>query len=1110
MGNLHADVLQIVFARVADLDGHVAVAALAHDGLQGRAHAGAIGGAGFRDARGQAGLLDLLRVGVACHHHVGVVRHHVGGQDADFVVAQGRARVRFGIVHEVLRRAHADHQTAGVAAFRAQVDQPVRRADHVQIVFDDQQRVARGQQLAERPHQPRDVVEVQAGGGLVEQEQAALLGDLGGGNAAARSFGQVAGKLEPLCLAARQRRHGLAQPHVFQAHVGQRRKAGLHVAQALEEVQGFADRHGQDFVDGGALAQVFDAHFQHFRAETLAVAIRAAQVDVGQELHFHVFETRATAGRAAPVAAVEAERARRVGAFARQRRLREQLADGVERAHIAGRVGTGGLADGRLIHHDHVGDLFGAQQAVEGARRFRRLALLLQQSGEQHVLHQRGLARAGHAGHADQAAQRQLDRHILQVVRVDAFQQQARRVGRHRHRTRRFHAQAGAQVVARQRVGRAQLRGRTVEDDVAAAFAGAGADVDDAVGGHHDLRIVLHHHQRVAGVAQAVHDFDHAVHVARVQADGRLVQHEQRVHQRGAQRGGQVDPLHFAARQGAALAVERQVAQAHVAQELEPRPDLGHQQIGRGVQRAGERQRVEEPPHPFDGQQHHVVDRQAVQSIELFTAPGGAGGHEALVAAVFRRQHGVRLVFCAQAPEQRIGLQARAVAGGAGRVAAVLGQQHAHVHLVGLGFQPVKEALHSVPLVFPGVVAALPVGRAMEHPALVLFAHVLPGHAQRHARARRVLLQFVLAFLVGRRGPRLDGAFQQGLVLVGDDQAEVDADHAAKAPARFAGAQRRIEREAAGQRVGVFDVAVGAVQAVAVFPDVRVAAFGVHHVDRDVAGSHAQRRVQRFHDAFAFGAGEAEAVLDHVQDAARFSGGLRCLALLGALGRGGPCRGGGAGRGRFLGMHSGVALLLQKAAHFLFGEIGGHGDGEGHHQARIAGHGGAFGQRVVDGIGRVAAHHLAAAAAIQARAAREQQFQVVVQLGHRANRAARAAHRVGLVDGDGRQDAFDAVHLRLVHAVQELARIGREGFHIAPLPLGVQGVEGQRTFAGPGHPGDDDQFAGGDGQVQVLEIVLAGANDADLGAHGRYRSLREEACRRGDPSLVPSASIWNN
>ena len=60
-------------------------------------------------------------------------------------------------------------------------------------------------------------------------------------------------------------------------------------------------------------------------------------------------------------------------------------------------------------------------------------------------------------------------------------------------------------------------------------------------------------------------------HVARVQADRRLVEHEHRVDQRGAERGGEVDALHLAARQGAALAVERQVAEADVAQVLRGR-----------------------------------------------------------------------------------------------------------------------------------------------------------------------------------------------------------------------------------------------------------------------------------------------------------------------------------------------------------------------------------------------------------------------------------------------------------------------------------------------------------------------------------------------------------
>ncbi len=69
----------------------------------------------------------------------------------------------------------------------------------------------------------------------------------------------------------------------------------------------------------------------------------------------------------------------------------------------------------------------------------------------------------------------------------------------------------------------------------------------------------------------------------------------------------------------------------------------------------------------------------------------------------------------------------------------------------------------------------------------------------------------------------------------------------------------------------------------------------------------------------------------------------------------------------------------------------------------------------------------AAAAAVQLRRAGEQQLQVVVQLGHGADRGARGAHRVGLVDGDRRRDALDRVDLRLVHAVEELARVGREG-----------------------------------------------------------------------------------
>ena len=81
---------------------------------------------------------------------------------------------------------------------------------------------------------------------------------------------------------------------------------------------------------------------------------------------------------------------------------------------------------------------------------------------------------------------------------------------------------------------------------LAAPFAGPGTHVEDAVRGEHDLRVVLDHDERVARVAQPLHDADHALHVARVQADGGLVEDEERVDERRAQRSGEIDALHLA------------------------------------------------------------------------------------------------------------------------------------------------------------------------------------------------------------------------------------------------------------------------------------------------------------------------------------------------------------------------------------------------------------------------------------------------------------------------------------------------------------------------------------------------------------------------------------
>jgi hypothetical protein len=111
--------------------------------------------------------------------------------------------------------------------------------------------------------------------------------------------------------------------------------------------------------------------------------------------------------------------------------------------------------------------------------------------------------------------------------------------------------------------------------------------------------------------------------------------------------------------------------------------------------------------------------------------------------------------------------------------------------------------------------------------------------------------------------------------------------------------------------------------------------------------------------------------------------------------------------------------------------------------------------------------------------AREQQLQVIVEFGHGTDGGTRGSHRVGLIDGDRGRDPFDTVDQRLVHPIQELPRVGREGFDVAALALGVQRIEYQRGLAGAAHSGHDDQLVERKIEVEAFEIVLAGAADAD-------------------------------
>src|SRR3954454_20786018 len=92
---------------------------------------------------------------------------------------------------------------------------------------------------------------------------------------------------------------------------------------------------------------------------------------------------------------------------------------------------------------------------------------------------------------------------------------------------------------------------RIETDDFAAVLAGSRAHIENTIRRKHDLRLVLDHDQRVAGIAQTPHDADDTLHVARVQADRRLIEDEESVDERSAQRRCQIDALYFSARERA-------------------------------------------------------------------------------------------------------------------------------------------------------------------------------------------------------------------------------------------------------------------------------------------------------------------------------------------------------------------------------------------------------------------------------------------------------------------------------------------------------------------------------------------------------------------------------
>jgi hypothetical protein len=146
---------------------------------------------------------------------------------------------------------------------------------------------------------------------------------------------------------------------------------------------------------------------------------------------------------------------------------------------------------------------------------------------------------------------------------------------------------------------------------------------------------------------------------------------------------------------------------------------------------------------------------------------------------------------------------------------------------------------------------------------------------------------------------------------------------------------------------------------------------------------------------------------------------------------------------------------------------------------------GAFGQledTVDDLLGGLAGHRAAALGAVRVADTGVEQAQVVVDLGDGPHGRTRVARGRLLIDGDGRGQTLDEVDVGFVHLPEELAGVGREGFDVTALALGVDGVEGQRRLARTREAGEDDQLVPGQVDGDITQIVLTcPANNQTIG-----------------------------
>jgi hypothetical protein len=107
----------------------------------------------------------------------------------------------------------------------------------------------------------------------------------------------------------------------------------------------------------------------------------------------------------------------------------------------------------------------------------------------------------------------------------------------------------------------------------------ARSNVDQVIACPHQRFIMFDHHDRIALLLQIAQSGNQSIVIARMQADGRLVQEVQNAHEPRADAGSQTHPLPFTAAKRIGRAVQCEIFRPDAIEKREPSHDFGNHRL---------------------------------------------------------------------------------------------------------------------------------------------------------------------------------------------------------------------------------------------------------------------------------------------------------------------------------------------------------------------------------------------------------------------------------------------------------------------------------------------------------------------------------------------------